>query len=616
MSRLLLQTPDQVEKTVERLYEDLERHIIASPPGLCPVDMQIAMLKLCHAQTCGKCTPCRVGLKQLQNLLEDVIAGNACANTLDQIKKLAKNISCSADCAIGYEAANMVLKGLDSFREDYESHIKTGKCAKSQEFGIPCVTLCPSHVDIPGYIALVGAGRYADATRLIRKDNPFPTACALVCEHPCEERCRRNMIDAPINIRGMQRMAVDKAPSNKVPNPEKQPATGKKIAIIGGGPSGLTCAYYLELMGHHAVVLEEKSKLGGMLRYGIPSYRFPRERLQEDIDTILSTGVEVKLNARVGNAEGEITLEQLKSEYDAVYIAIGAHTDKKIGIEGEDSKNVMSAVQMLRAIGDENPPCFKGKRVIVVGGGNVAMDCARSSVRLGADYVGIAYRRRQEDMTALAEEIEGAMQEGCELIALNAPHHIEADAEGKVSALWVEPQIIGPIDSSGRAKPIHKNVELQRIPCDIIVVAIGQGIETKSFEAQGVAVKRGNISALDSGALKDNAGIFAGGDCVTGPATVIRAIAAGKVAAANIDEYLGFNHEISCDVEIPEPPAADKKPCGRIQLAFEEACKRKNTFDAIECGMTEQEACQEAGRCLRCDKYGFSAIKGGRTQKW
>ena len=615
MSRLRIETPDQAQLTVERLYKDLERHIIASPPGLCPVDLQLSFLKVCHAQTCGKCVPCRVGLAQLQKLMEDVLDGRATMKTLDLIESTARNIANSADCAIGTEAAKMVLAGVEGCYEDYMNHIKKGKCSVHQQHSIPCVALCPAQVDIPGYISLVGAGRYADAVKLIRKDNPFPTACGLICEHPCEARCRRNMIDTAINIRGLKRMAVDNAPSNTVPVPEKAEATGKRVAIIGGGPSGLSAAYYLELMGHHAVVFEEKSKLGGMLRYGIPSYRFPRERLQEDIDAILSTGVEVRLNSKVGNEPGEISFEQLREEFDAVYIAIGAHTDKKIGIEGEDSHGVMSAVEMLRSIGEDKMPDFKDKTV-VVSGGNVAMDCTRSSIRLGAKKVYIAYRRRQEDMTALPEEIEGAIAEGAELYGLKAPHKIEADENGNVAALWVEPQIIGPIDAWGRARPIHADVELERIACDIIVVAIGQGIELRPFEEAGIKIKRGTISALSSSELANAEGVFAGGDCVTGPATVIRAIAAGKVAAANIDEYLGYEHTISCDVEIPEPSIEDKKPCGRIQLTLTEAGERKNNFEPIERGMTKQEACQEAGRCLRCDRFGFSALKGGRTLKW
>ena len=616
MSRLKVETPDQAQLTVERLYKDLERHIIASPPGLCPVDLQLSFLKVCHAQTCGKCTPCRIGLGQLQKLMESVLEGKATMKTLQLIEDTANNIMDSADCAIGYEAAHMVLAGLVGFKEDYIHHIKTGKCNSTVNHSVPCVALCPAQVDIPGYIALVGEGRYADAIQLIRKDNPFPTACALICEHPCEARCRRNMIDAAINIRGLKRMAVDNAPANTVPVPEKAETTGKRIAIIGGGPSGLAAAYYLELMGHHAVVFEAKSKLGGMLRYGIPSYRFPRERLDQDIEAILSTGVEVHLNTKIGSGEGEVPFNKLREEYDAVYIAIGAHEDKKVGIEGEDSKGVISAVEMLGSIGEEVMPDFKDKTVVVIGGGNVAMDCTRSAIRLGAKKVTIAYRRRKSDMTALPEEIEGAVAEGAELYELKAPHKIEADENGNVIALWAEPQIIGPIDAWGRARPIRAELPLDRIPCDIIVVAIGQGVELRPFEEAGVKVKRGSIAAMDTGELANANGVFAGGDCVTGPATVIRAIAAGKVAAANIDEYLGYEHEISCDVEIPPADLSDKRPCGRIQMKEKEAGERKNNFEEFECGMTVQEACQEAGRCLRCDKFGLSALKGGRTFKW
>ena len=616
MSRLKISTPNKAQLTVERLYKDLERHIIASPPGLCPIDLQLSFLKTCHAQTCGKCIPCRVGLAQLANLMEDVLENRATLKTLELIEVTANNITDSADCAIGYEAAHMVLAGLDGFRDDYLYHIEHGKCSYSITQPVPCVALCPAGVDIPGYIALVREERYADAVKLIRKDNPFPTACALICEHPCEARCRRNMIDSSVNIRGLKRMAVDNARANQVPIPEKAPSTGKRIAIVGGGPGGLSAAYYLELMGHHAVVFEKKTKLGGMLRYGIPNYRFPRERLNEDIEAILSTGVEIHTGVTVGNESDDISFEQLRKEYDAVYIAIGAHTDKKIGIEGEESKGVISAVEMLRNIGDDNPPDFKGKKVVVVGGGNVAMDCTRSAIRLGAESVGIAYRRRQDDMTALPEEVEGAIAEGAELYSLKAPHRIEADENGNVTAIWVEPQIIGPIDAWGRARPVKAEVELLRIPCDVVVVAIGQGIESRHFEESGVPVKRGTLDARSESGVGDIPGVFAGGDCVTGPATVIRAIAAGKVAAANIDEYLGYHHIISCDVEIPQVKYENQTPCGRINLCEREASERKHDFDAIECSMTRQEAAQEAGRCLRCDHFGYGNLKGGRAAIW
>ncbi len=611
MSRLKIAIENEAVQTVERLYKDLERRIVASPPGICPVDLALNFLRLCHAQTCGKCVPCRIGLGQLATYLEDVLDGRATMATLGEIERLAKDIEISADCAIGTEAARMVLRGLDGFRDEYVAHIQTGNCTYHINQPVPCVALCPAGVDIPGYIALIREGRCADAVRLIRKDNPFPTACALICEHPCEARCRRNMLDSSVNIRGLKRYAVDNA--GVVPAPVCGPSTGKRVAIVGGGPSGLSAAYYLQLMGHSCTVFELRPKLGGMLRYGIPNYRFPRERLQEDIDCILSTGVEIKYNTKIGE---NITIDDLRKEYDAVYVSIGAQSDKKVGVEGEESKNVYSAVDLLGSIGSDNPPDFTGKRVVVIGGGNVAMDCVRSSLRLGASEAKIVYRRRKEDMTALPEEVDGALEEGCGLMQLHAPLRIEADENGNACALWAQPQIIGKIDAWGRAKVSAAAKEPVRIAADVVVVAIGQGIETRHFEQAGMSVKRGNLAALPDGMVSDLPGVFAGGDCVTGPATVIRAIAAGKVAAANIDNYLGFNHLISVDVDIPAAISEDKHHCARVNLGEKDAQERKDNFEHIECGMTAQEAAQECGRCLRCDHYGYGIFKGGRAAIW
>lgn len=323
MSRLELPTPSKAQLVVEGLYKDLERRIEASPPGLCPVDISRAFLELCHAQTCGKCVPCRIGLLQLKHLITDVLNGKATMETLDLMERTARSIMETADCAIGYEAANMVYKGLIGYREDYEEHIRNGRCTCTYNQPVPCVALCPAHVDIPGYIALVREGRYADAIRLIRKDNPFPTTCGFICEHPCEARCRRNMVDDAVNIRGLKRMAADYA--GKVPPPECAPSTGKTVAVIGGGPGGLSAAYYLQLMGHQVTVYEMLPELGGMLRYGIPNYRLPKDRLNEDIQAILDTGVEVKYGLRIGQ---DITVQELRASYDAVLITIGASTDK------------------------------------------------------------------------------------------------------------------------------------------------------------------------------------------------------------------------------------------------------------------------------------------------
>ena len=616
MSRLTILTKDKAQVTMESLYQDLERRIVASPPGLCPVDLTRSFIKMCLAQSCGKCVPCRVGLRQLARLFDNVLDGEANEETVENIKLTAEGIYYSADCAIGYEAAKLALKSVDGCIDDFESHIHNGFCSCNSNQPVACVKSCPAGVDIPGYIALVQQGRYADAVRLIRRDNPMPTTCAYICEHPCENRCKRTIIDAPVNIRGLKKMAVDN--SGIVPVPECEAPTGKKVAIIGGGPGGLSAAYYLALMGHNVTIFEQRKQLGGMLRYGIPNYRFPRKKLDEEIDSILSTGIEVKKNISVGK---DISFDDITKEYDATYISIGAHADKKIGIEGEDAKSgITSAVEMLRAIGDGDMPDYTGKKVIVIGGGNVAMDVARSSIRLGASKVSIVYRRRKADMTALEEEVEGAEAEGCDVLELMSPVRIKQDEEGNAIGLIVKPQMISRV-SHGRPAPKAAAKDEVLLESDLIVVAIGQGIETKSFEEHGIKVQRGVISALNTGNITPqdgemSEGVFAGGDCVTGPATVIKAIAAGKVAAANIDEYLGFNHEITCDVEIPYASNEDKVACGRVEVALRDAAERKNDFEPIEYGFSCEEACQEAGRCLRCDHLGFGAFRGGREEQW
>jgi len=615
LNRLNLYKKTEAQDAIDDVLDDVERRLYTNTFGNCHVNLVASILKLCHAQSCGKCVPCRIGLSQLGNILEDILKGKADSNSLTLLEKTAASIYESADCAIGYEAAYTVLKGLRTFRDDYENHVNNGKCSPEDSCSAPCVNRCPANVDVPGYIALIEEGRYEDAVRLIRKDNPFPAACGLICEHPCETRCRRNILDIAINIRGLKRFAVDNC-KGPVPVPKCSDKTGKKIAVIGGGPSGLSAAYFLSLMGHSVTVYEKRNYLGGMLRYGIPGYRLPREDLQWDIDAILSTGVEVKTGVDIGgNSPGAFSIEDLRKQYGAIFIAIGAHTEKRLGIEGEDLRGVMSAVHMLRAVGDGKLPDFKGKRVIVVGGGNVAMDVARTSMRLEAENVTIAYRRRQNDMTALPEEIEGAIAEGCELLTLQAPVKIEGDKDDNVCALWTQPQIIGPIEN-GRPKPLDASKKQERIPCDIIILAVGQDIEADPFVKIGIKAKRNVIQTQSDTHVEGLDGVFSGGDCATGPATVIRAVEAGKVAAANIDSYLGFDHKISVDVELPIPKTGNKRHLGRVTMREKEASRRKDNFEIMEFGMSQEEAKQEAGRCLRCDRFGYGSFRGGRIQKW
>lgn len=611
MSRLSIETPDRAQTVLRGLTRDMERRINASQPGLCPVDMSLNFLRLCHAQTCGKCVPCRVGLNQLAVLIERVLERTATVADIDLIENTAQVIADSADCAIGYEAAHMVLRGVRGFREDYEEHILHGRCICGLSHPVPCVSTCPAHVDIPGYVALVHAGRYEDAVRLIRKDNPFVSACAYVCEHPCEGQCRRRMVDDAVNICGLKRYAVDHSRPMKAPAPAQ--STGKTVAIIGGGPGGLTAGYYLSLMGHDVTVYEQRPKLGGMLRYGIPDYRLPQEVLDRDIAHILSAGIKVHTGVSIGK---DLAMDQVQQSFDAVYIAIGAHNDKKLGLEGEDAQNVLSAVALLRAVGDGEAPNFTGKKVCVVGGGNVSMDAARTALRLGAEQVTCVYRRRVEDMTALAEEIEEAMAEGCQILPLQAPVRIEADSEGKAVALWTRPQLIGSYGRDGRPKPGNADEKEFRIPCDYAIVAIGQAIEAQAFEKVGVTTVRGTIQADHTSSVPGVDNVFAGGDAVSGPATVIRAVAAGKVAAANIDNYLGFDHKIRCDVEIPPSHFTNTPPCGRVNLKGHAHPGCQGDFSLVIEGMTQEEAHQESGRCLRCDHFGYGSFKGGRNTEW
>ena len=604
---------------MDDLHDALGRRLAVSSLAPCPVEFTAALVNLCSTQSCGKCTPCRVGLSALSDLLADVLEGRADESTLNLIERTARTIYLSSDCAIGYEAGAMALTAIRGFRDDFEHHIREHSCGFDREARVPCVSGCPAHVDIPGYISLVEAGRYADAVKVIRKNNPLPLVCGLVCEHPCEMHCRRGMVDDPMNILALKRFAVEHSDLNDH-KPHVVDNTGKRVAVIGGGPAGLSCAYYLAVMGHKVTIFEQRHHLGGMLRYGIPSYRLPRERLQAEIDWILSAGIDVELDRSVNGEE----LARLRDEFDAVYLAIGAHSDKKLGLPGEEAPGVESAVKMLRAIGDDELPDLGGQRVCVIGGGNVAMDVARSAVRCGADKVSIVYRRRICDSALTA----GIRRE----VSLRLPYDeirrvtvsedllnyriaIETGEDGRVSGLRVQPQIIGE-PRRGRPAPRAAATPERVIPCERVFVAIGQDIDSKPFEDMGIVCKWGRVVTDSDGAVPNFDGLFSGGDCQTGPATVIRAINAGRVASANIDRYLGFDHKIKLDVELPTVQFKGKHECGRCELGEREAGERIRDWNLVEQGLTEEEARQEASRCLRCDHFGFGAFRGGRNLEW
>ncbi len=581
------------------------------PPGMCPLVMYRSILQMSMNQSCGKCVPCRDGLVEAERMLCDILNGDATEETLVKLKDLCTMISETADCAVGVVAANTVLDSLKDFADEYESHIKNRSCVGNMVQTVPCMTLCPAHVDVPGYIALIKDGDYAGAINLIRDRNPFPTACAMVCEHPCENKCRRSIIDQPINIRGLKKYAVDQISADQVNTPPANVKTGKVIGIVGGGPSGLTAAYFLSLMGHKCVVYDEHEKLGGMLRYGIPEYRLPKARLDEDIKAILAAGdIEVHLGTKVGR---DITVDELREKYDAVYLGLGAQLGNRMPVENSDCKNVIPAADFLQAVARGDKIDLTDKHVVLIGGGNVAMDAARTAVRLGSKTVHV-FTRKRDDYTALMSEIISAMQEGVRFRTLLSFLHLEVNKEDpeNIDAVWLQPEIVGGFDEFGLAKTEHSSAYPYRFKCDYLIMGVGQRCDVNDFEQAGIPVERGRILADESCAIKGADGVFSGGDCVTGPSTAINAIAAGQVAAHNIDEYLGYHHKIVCEASAPAAKPNKCIPTGRAEIEERDPFERRQDFEHVEMPMTPEEAAREAGRCLRCDHFGCGSMEGGR----
>ncbi|MDT3843207.1 MAG: NAD(P)-binding protein [Bacillota bacterium] len=582
------------------------------PPGMCPLVLYRSLLQISMNQSCGKCVPCRDGLGEVDFLLKSIINGDADSDVLKEIESKCRMIAETADCAVGVAGAKLILESLEEFADEYESHIRERRCVGNASQTIPCVTLCPAHVDVPGYIAMIKAGDYAGAIKVIRNRNPFPTACAMVCEHPCERKCRRSLIDAPLNIRGLKKYAVDCVTADTVPTPEKNVCTGKKVAIVGGGPSGLTAAYFLSLMGHKVDLYEEHEKLGGMLRYGIPEYRLPKARLDEDIHAILKAGdIHVCTGIKIGK---DITFEEIRNGHDAVYLGIGAQIGNRMPMEGADAKNVIPAADFLQEAATGRMTDLTGKKVVLIGGGNVAMDAARTAARLNAESIHV-FTRKRDDYTALESEIESAMQEGVRFRTLLNFLNIETDpVTNEVHAVWLQPEIVGPIDKLGFVTTEHSSNYPYRFKCDLLILGVGQRSDVAAFEKEGIPTNRGRIDADETCMVNGMDGVFSGGDCVTGPSTAINAIAAGQVAAFNIDEYLGYHHKIKLDAEIP---AAVPNPCiptGRAEIEEKDPFERRTNFEHVELKMTPEEALRESGRCLRCDYYGCGAMEGGRGE--
>ncbi len=606
-----LSETNSLNQRTDILLRKFRSRIDSYPPGMCPLALYRSILHISMSQSCGKCVPCRDGLVQVERLFSDILSGTADEKTLEKMRQLCEMIARTADCVVGVASAMLVLDSLEKFPDEYESHLKYRRCIPQVGQTIPCMTLCPAHVDVPAYIALIKEGDYAGAVNMIRDRNPFPTACAMVCEHPCERKCRRRILDAPVNIRGLKQYAVEQVSADQVATPQPNVNTGKEVAIIGGGPSGLTAAYFLSLMGHKAVVYDEHPQLGGMLRYGIPRYRLPKDRLDQDIHAILNAGnIEVRPETKIGR---DISFEEIRQTHDAVYLALGAQLGNRIPVENADAKNVIPAADFLQQIARGEEVDLTGKRVTIIGGGNVAMDAARTAVRLQAESVHV-FTRKRDDLTALQGEIDSAAREGVHFRTLVDFLHIEADPKepDHICAVWLQPEIVAEYDEDGLVTTEHSSRYPYRFKCDYLIMGVGQHSDTDAFEKAGVPVSRSRILADSACMVEGMEGVFSGGDCVSGPSTAINAIAAGQVAAFNIDEYLGYHHKIPCEAAAPPAMPNPFIPTGRTVVEEVDPAESRENFDFVEIPMTPEEALREAGRCLRCDHHGCGSMEGGR----
>ena len=585
--------------------------------GSCMVEIARYFLSFTQAESCGKCAPCRLGTRQMLEILTRITQGKGRDEDIDTLLTIAKVVKECALCGLGQTCPNPVLSTINYFRDEYEAHIKDKKCPAAVCDALmisPCQHTCPVGINVPKYVAHIAEGEYLQAIETIRERNPFPGICGRICHHPCENRCRRGDLDEPVAIRSLKRFAADWyfEHLDELPEPEPFPRTqSQKIAVVGAGPTGLSCAYFLAQMGYPATVFEALPVGGGMLSVAIPDFRLPREVIEKEIQYIARRGVEMNYNIPVNV---NFTIEDLrKGGFDAVFIAAGAQRSQRIGIPGEleDVGGFYYGLRFLRDVklGRE---VKVGRRVAVIGGGNVALDAARTALRLGAEDASIYYRRSREEMPVTEVEYEEAVAEGVRVNFLVSPTRI-VSANWKATGLQCTRMRLGEPDETGRRRPIPLPGSEFLAEADTIVVAVGQAPDL-SFLPPDSALERTRWEtlAVDSNRLSTNVpGVFAGGDFATGPGMVIDAIAAGRRAAMAIDRYLkGDNSRLQiCDLKSRVAGGAssaaeqeetwEARP--RVEVARLPGEERKRSFKEIELGFSEDSARQEARRCLRCD---------------
>jgi len=587
--------------------------MIVMDESTCMVDVAKYFLNFLLDESCGKCLPCRKGIQKMLEIVTDITEGKGKEEDLETLEELANVVKDTSLCGLGQTAPNPVLATLRYFKDEYMEHIKKKRCRAAvckEIVSSPCQHTCPIGTEVPVYIALIAKGRYEDALRIIKKDNPLASTLARVCHHPCETKCRAGEGGEPIAIRSLKRFVTDYGlKKGLMLKAEPVPKNGKgKVAIIGSGPAGLTCGFYLAQKGYEVTIFEKLPVIGGMLAVGIPAYRLPRDILKADIDYIKSAGVEIRTNSALGR---DFTIDDLFNQgYKAVFIATGAHKSLKLGIPGEDAEGVLSGMEVLTSI-NLGKEIKIGKKVGVIGGGNSAVDAARAVLRTGmAETVTIFYRRTIAEMPAFKEEVEAALEEGIKIQFLTAPKRIISE-DGKLKACEFIRMRLGEVDETGRRRPIPIDGSEFTVELDTLIVAIGERPDTSFIEKEsGLEVsKRGTLIVDPETLLTTKEGVFAGGDLVTGPNTVVDAVASGKIAAESIDKFLS-GQEIRREYKITRPSEYIEP----VELTEEELLEarrpsmprlspqeRKSNFKEVEQGLTEEQAVKEARRCLRCD---------------
>ena len=581
--------------------------VVVVDEDTCMVDTARYFVDFTKEESCGKCAPCREGLKHMLALLTDICNGKGKMEDLPVLEELGNLIKKTSLCGLGQSAPNPVLTTLKYFKNEYENHIRNNRCqagACASLFVAPCENACPINMNIPGYLTLLKEGRIADAYELILQDNPLPASTGRVCHHPCQGRCRRNEVDDTVSTREVHRFAADymfenrKAKKLRKVEPKKLKPTRKKIGIVGAGPAGLTAAYYLARLGHKVTVYDAYPSAGGMLTWGIPEFRLPKKVVNQEVELIKNLGVTFKFNTTVGRDKN---LRTLRKEHDAIFLAIGAQKESPLRVQGEEAQGVLSGVEFLRDV-NLGKEVAVGAKTVVIGGGNVAMDSARVAKRLGAD-VTILYRREKADMPAEEEEISQAEEEGIRIVTLVGPSKILARS-GRVKGIVVTRMRPGDYDLAGRRVPVSAN-ETITYDCDTVIAAIGQVCDSDFIGRIGVTVNRNGTIAVDPFTLETNIpGVYAGGDLVTGPLTVSGAMGQGKRFAMTIDKKLTGKDRFSelmkktrynNDVSV-EPQGGNRNPMPMVSPET-----RRYNFDEVTLCYPLDVAKVEVTRCLRCD---------------